>query len=133
MFKATSGRSVRAICFGRLAMKANSGTCTNAGCGGGRDAPTLADLQARHTSDRRDFIKQLGSVGIGLRLSPALAFCLQNQAGAAEVAGSAAVKTGAAQHITILHTSDIHAQLEVHDEFFYEEGKPAFRRRGGFA
>ena len=57
-------------------------------------------------------------MGIGLGLSPALAFCLQGQADAAEMAGSAAVKTGAAQHITILHTSDIHAQLEIHDGFF---------------
>ena len=40
---------------------------------------------------------------------------------------------GEAQHITILHTSDIHAQLDIHDEFFYEEGRPAFKRRGGFA
>jgi sulfur-oxidizing protein SoxB len=114
-------------------MTANSGTCTDPGCGCGRDAQTHADLQARHASDRRDFIKQVGSVGIGLGLSPALAFCLQDQADAAEMAGVAAVKTGAAQHITILHTSDIHAQLEIHDEFFYEEGKPAFKRRGGFA
>src|SRR5204863_7317100 len=27
----------------------------------------------------------------------------------------------------------IHAQLEIHDEFFYDQGKPVFRRRGGFA
>ena len=43
------------------------------------------------------------------------------------------MKTGNAQHLTILHTSDIHAQLEIHDEFFYEQGRPAFKRRGGFA
>jgi 2',3'-cyclic-nucleotide 2'-phosphodiesterase (5'-nucleotidase family) len=44
-----------------------------------------------------------------------------------------AVRAGKAQHITILHTTDIHAQLAVHDEFFYESGKPVFKRRGGFA
>jgi 2',3'-cyclic-nucleotide 2'-phosphodiesterase (5'-nucleotidase family) len=38
-----------------------------------------------------------------------------------------------AQHITILHTSDIHAQLDPHDEFFYEGGRAVFKRRGGFA
>ncbi len=91
------------------------------------------DLKARHASARRDFIKYAGTMGLGLGLSPALAFFLQDQADAAEWAGSAAVKTGAAQHLTILHTSDIHAQLDIHDEFFVEGGRPVFKRRGGFA
>lgn len=82
---------------------------------------------------RRDFLKQVGSTGVGLGLGPALASRLQGRAEAAGLARSQAVKTGKAQHITILHTSDIHAQLEIHDEFFYEEGRPAFKRRGGFA
>src|SRR5438045_1233655 len=80
---------------------------------------------------RREFLKHVGSMGIGL--GPALASCLQGRADAAGLAGSQAVKSGKAQHLTILHTSDIHAQLDIHDEFFYEQGKPAFRRRGGFA
>ena len=85
-------------------------------------------------SSRRDFLKQAGSMGMGLGLGgPALASCLQGRAEAADLAGSQAVTTGKAQHITILHTSDIHAQLEIHDEFFYEEGRPAFRCRGGIA
>ena len=71
--------------------------------------------------------------GSGLGLGPALASRLQGRAEAADLAGSQAVKTGNAQHITILHTADIHAQLEIHDEFFYEQGRPAFKRRGGFA
>src|SRR6266508_5155231 len=83
--------------------------------------------------NRRDFLTQVGSMGIGLGLGPALASCLQGGAEAADFLGSQAVKTGKAQHITILHTADIHAQLEIHDEFFYEGGRPAFRRRGGFA
>ena len=82
---------------------------------------------------RRDFLKRVGSTGMGLGLGPALASCLQGRAEAAALAGSPAVKTGKATHLTILHTSDIHAQLEIHDEFFYEEGRPAFKRRGGLA
>src|SRR3984893_9727705 len=70
-------------------------------------------------SGRREFLKHVGSMGLGLA--------------SADLSRSQAVKRGGAQHITILHTSDIHAQLEIHDEFFYEEGKPAFKRRGGFA
>ena len=70
---------------------------------------------------------------MGLGLGPAAAFWLQNNADAAELADSVAVKSGKAQHITILHTSDIHAQLEIHDEFFYEDGQAVFKKRGGFA
>jgi 2',3'-cyclic-nucleotide 2'-phosphodiesterase (5'-nucleotidase family) len=82
-------------------------------------------------STRRDFLKHVGSMGIGL--GPALTSYLQDRAEAADLSGSQAVKTGNAQHLTILHTADIHGQLEIHDEFFYEQGRPAFRRRGGFA
>jgi S-sulfosulfanyl-L-cysteine sulfohydrolase len=45
---------------------------------------------------------------------------------------SRAVRNGRAQIFTILHTSDIHAQLHTHDEFFLENGKAVYRKRGGF-
>lgn len=61
---------------------------------------------------RREFLKHLGRVGFGLGVVPVLA---------------------RAQHLTILHTADIHAQLDIHDEFFWEDGKAVFRRRGGLA
>jgi S-sulfosulfanyl-L-cysteine sulfohydrolase len=64
---------------------------------------------------RRDFLKYASA--IGLAAGPALASC----------------RRGRAQHVTILHTTDIHAQLDPHDEFFYEGGRPVFKRRGGFA
>ena len=32
---------------------------------------------------------------------------------------------------TILYTSDIHAQLNTHDEFFWENNAPVYRKRGG--
>jgi S-sulfosulfanyl-L-cysteine sulfohydrolase len=64
---------------------------------------------------RRDFLKHASA--IGLAAVPAFTSC----------------RRGRAQHITILHTSDIHAQLDPHDEFFYEGGHAEFRRRGGFA
>src|SRR5262245_52495895 len=77
-------------------------------------------MNRRSVSRRREFIKQTRRVAVGLGAAPALAH-------------SRAVRSGRAQHITILHTADIHAQLEVHDEFFWEQGKPVFKRRGGFA
>ncbi len=72
-------------------------------------------------------------MGMGLGLGPSLASWLEGRAEAADLTQTKAVKAGNAQHITILHTSDIHAQLEIHDEFFYEKGRPVFKRRGGFA
>jgi 2',3'-cyclic-nucleotide 2'-phosphodiesterase (5'-nucleotidase family) len=64
---------------------------------------------------RRDFLKHASA--IGLAALPALTSC----------------RGGTAQRITILHTSDIHAQLDPHDEFFYEDGHAEFKRRGGLA
>ncbi|MCA6470028.1 MAG: bifunctional metallophosphatase/5'-nucleotidase [Chitinophagaceae bacterium] len=34
---------------------------------------------------------------------------------------------------TLLITSDIHAQLHTHDEFFWENGKAVYKKRGGLA
>lgn len=64
---------------------------------------------------RRDAVRAGGSVAMGLALGPALA------------------RFRRATRLTILHTSDLHAQLEPHDEFFWENDRPVFRRRGGFA
>jgi 2',3'-cyclic-nucleotide 2'-phosphodiesterase (5'-nucleotidase family) len=36
-------------------------------------------------------------------------------------------------HVTLLYTCDLHAQLHTHDEFFWENGKAVFRKRGGMA
>jgi len=62
--------------------------------------------------DRRKFLEAGALAGIGFGLG---------------------VRRRQAQRLTILHTSDIHAQLEVHDEFFWEDGRAVFKKRGGFA
>ncbi|MEO8452489.1 MAG: bifunctional metallophosphatase/5'-nucleotidase [Gemmatimonadota bacterium] len=66
--------------------------------------------------DRRDFIQAggLGLIGLGLERS-------------------VAVRRGQAHRLTILHTADIHGQLEIHDEFFWENGRAVFKKRGGLA
>lgn len=89
------------------------------------------DRVARVT--RRDFIRRAGLTAAGLAAGPTIARWVHGSVSAAEMAGNGAVRAGKAQHITILHTTDIHAQLEVHDELFYENGKAVFRRRGGLA
>jgi sulfur-oxidizing protein SoxB len=66
-------------------------------------------------STRRDFIKVGALAGAGLALPPAM------------------LRQGQVRHLTILHTSDIHGQLETHDEFFWEDGRAVFKKRGGFS
>ena len=66
------------------------------------------------SDNRRDFIKAGSSAGLGLALGTT-------------------VRRGQAQHLTILHTADIHGQLDIHDEFFWEDDRAVFKRRGGFA
>jgi 2',3'-cyclic-nucleotide 2'-phosphodiesterase (5'-nucleotidase family) len=46
---------------------------------------------------------------------------------------SKALQNGKVQMLTLLHTADIHSQLEIHDEFFIEKKKLFIRKRGGFA
>jgi 2',3'-cyclic-nucleotide 2'-phosphodiesterase (5'-nucleotidase family) len=65
--------------------------------------------------DRRTFLTRVALLGAGLSAGPVLTRWLERD------------------RITILHTSDIHAQLDTHDEFFWEGGKPVFKRRGGLA
>ena len=73
---------------------------------------------------RREFLKTTLLSGIGIAAAPASAVAsTENQL-------SEAAKN---QDITILITSDIHAQVNTHDEFFLENGKNVFKKRGGLA
>jgi 2',3'-cyclic-nucleotide 2'-phosphodiesterase (5'-nucleotidase family) len=38
-----------------------------------------------------------------------------------------------ADSFTLLITTDIHAQLHTHDEFFWQHGKAVYKKRGGLA
>jgi S-sulfosulfanyl-L-cysteine sulfohydrolase len=81
-------------------------------------------------TSRRDFIKSAALAGGALPL-------LGSTAIAETVAPSTTEQTPgntvAATSFTILYTSDIHAQLFTHDEFFWERGKAVYRKRGGMA
>ncbi|HEV7231332.1 MAG TPA: metallophosphoesterase, partial [Bacteroidia bacterium] len=89
--------------------------------------------KSAHDQSRRDFIRYSGIAGIGLGLGPALPWWLQDKGKSDELRQSSVLKNGKAQRITILHTSDIHGQLDIHDEFFWENEKAVFKKRGGFA
>lgn len=78
-------------------------------------------------NSRRDFLKKTTMAGIGTSL-----------AGVAAAIPAATDETkvplpAASNRFTILYTSDIHAQLNTHDEFFWENGKSIYRKRGGLA
>lgn len=50
-----------------------------------------------------------------------------------EMEASHAVRRGRARHLTLLQTADVHGQLFTHDEFFWENGGPTYRKAGGYA
>ncbi len=86
-------------------------------------------------SNRRDFLKKAGTVtGLGLAFGSITGGSLSScSSDAKSVDKMNALKNGKAQRFTILQTADIHGQLMEHDEFFWENGKEVFKRRGGMA
>ncbi len=62
-----------------------------------------------------------------------LASCGSTAADTANVATDQTNAMAKTDTITILQTADIHGQLNVHDELFYENEEIVFRRRGGIA
>lgn len=83
-------------------------------------------------SDRRNFLKKVGALGLGLPII--------TQTAALATAGSKDATTDgalpAADEITtlnILQTTDIHCQIHPHDELFWEDNKAVFRKTGGYA
>lgn len=67
---------------------------------------------------RRQALRSLGAMGVAQRRN--------------ELVGSRAVQSGRVGKFTLLFTSDIHSQLHTHDEFFLENGKPVYKKRGGY-
>jgi 2',3'-cyclic-nucleotide 2'-phosphodiesterase (5'-nucleotidase family) len=93
-------------------------------------------------NSRRDFLRNAGRLGLGLGIgggllaSPMAAAANKPDEGLSklkEIERNKAILTGKASRFTILHTADIHAQLLVHDEFFIENGKVVYKKRGGMA
>lgn len=92
-------------------------------------------------STRREFLKKAAGLGLSLGIgggliTPLAASAFNDGEGALrqrEIYRTNAVKKGKATAITLLHTADIHAQLLIHDEFFIENDKVIYKKRGGFA
>ena len=92
-------------------------------------------------NSRREFFRTAGKLGLGLGIgggliSPLAASALQSADAAYKartMERSKMVQSGKVQLLTLLHTADIHSQLDIHDEFFIEQGEPVYKKRGGFA
>ena len=92
-------------------------------------------------TSRREFFKTAGKLGLGLGIgggliSPLAASALVSEDAAYKakiIEETKVVRSGKVQTLTLLHTADIHSQLDIHDEFFIEQGNPVYKKRGGFA
>jgi hypothetical protein len=93
-------------------------------------------------NSRREFLKRSSRLGMGLGIGggliglPTAASALENEEDSYKensMSNNKAVQNGKATKITLLHTADIHSQLLTHDEFFIENGRSVFKKRGGFA
>lgn len=88
--------------------------------------------EVSNIATRRDFLKSAVGVSAGLSGLPAIASAFSTEE-AEDFSKIRAVQSGKAQQFTILHTADIHGQLKTHDEFFLEDNRAVFKKRGGFA
>jgi S-sulfosulfanyl-L-cysteine sulfohydrolase len=92
-------------------------------------------------NSRREFFKTAGALGLGVGvggglITPVAASALNNPDAdykSSLIDKSPSIKNGKVQKLTLLHTADIHSQLLTHDEFFVENEKNIFKKRGGFA
>jgi 2',3'-cyclic-nucleotide 2'-phosphodiesterase (5'-nucleotidase family) len=83
-------------------------------------------------NNRRNFIKNAAVLGFGVpaTMGPvSAAFAASDSASGAE-AGS---QQQAPNQFSLFITTDLHAQLHTHDEFFWENEKPVYKKRGGLA
>lgn len=84
------------------------------------------------SNNRRDFIKQLSTIGgAGLLASAAPIIAV---ADTAEIIKSNEIPFDDKPFtISILQTTDVHCQVHPHDELFWENDKVVFRKTGGYA
>ncbi len=83
-------------------------------------------------NNRRDFLKKSAAAGIASLLIPAISVA-ENKQAEVKLKSDAFTTENGPNTITFLITTDIHAQLFTHDEFFWENEKAVYRKRGGMA
>ena len=84
-------------------------------------------------NNRRDFLKKSSMLGLAGALLPVSDLLGKpNELEAKLEENEVLVKEGQST-VTILITTDIHAQLNTHDEFFWENNQAVYKKRGGLA
>jgi len=90
----------------------------------------------KNNADRRNFIKNVAVLGFGVPAS----FTTIGQAQAntnnrmdTTKLDSNLTTQQADNEFSIFITTDLHAQIHTHDEFFWENGKAVYKKRGGIA
>jgi S-sulfosulfanyl-L-cysteine sulfohydrolase len=82
--------------------------------------------------NRRDFLKKSALVGLAATLNPLSSFS-NNSFVQKEIDDESLDTTKGSKKISILITTDIHSQLNTHDEFFWENNTAVYKKRGGMA
>lgn len=80
-------------------------------------------------SNRRDFLKTVGTLGIGASIVNPLDALAINSGEQKKKGLPNSQKT----IISLLQTTDVHCQIHPHDELFWENNKAVYRKTGGYA
>ena len=81
-------------------------------------------------NNRRNFLKQLSTMGAGVALVTATPLL----AAAEQATGNYSMAMDDKPFtISILQTTDVHCQVHPHDELFWENETSVFRKTGGYA
>jgi 2',3'-cyclic-nucleotide 2'-phosphodiesterase (5'-nucleotidase family) len=84
------------------------------------------------TKDRRSFLKKAGALGLGAGFIHPLLASANEQSETAADNSLSEIKDGPVK-VNILQTTDVHCQVHPHDELFWENNQPVFRKTGGYA
>ena len=89
----------------------------------------------KSNADRRNFIKNATVLGFGVPASlTTISKVHANTNNSKDQAtDSNEASTQAENEFSIFITTDLHAQIHTHDEFFWENGKAVYKKRGGIA
>lgn len=82
------------------------------------------------SDNRRDFLKKSALLGLATVFNP-LSEVVATNVVSDELIDDAAAPTK--KMITVLITTDIHSQINTHDEFFWENNQAVYKKRGGMA
>lgn len=84
-------------------------------------------------NNRRNFIKSLGTIGLGAAVISPIGTLAADQQLQSQVEDTETNRSDEPMVISILQTTDVHCQIHPHDELFWEDDQAVFRETGGYA